>query len=184
MNEIRIGDKRKITLKDGREFNVTLHKIEGDMGLWLFDECVARRHMNEVDSTEGGWELSDLKCWIDTELFYLFPDAMRENIRDLTIPTMGQIYGQYDTRVKFEFDPDGDDQLPLMRERWEFRFCSCTYWLRNVSRNRHGFGCAGCGDYSTMYSPSYCGPDTMRSNENLINGGISLGVRPEFWYKL
>ena len=50
------------------------------------------------NSNEGGYEKSDLKKWIENDLFKMFPKELRKHMTGLTIPTLGEICGWADKR--------------------------------------------------------------------------------------
>ncbi len=67
--------------------------VKGDRVLFLFDDYIAKRPMNEDGGNEGGYEQSDLKKWIETDLFKMFPEVLRNHMTGLTNPTLGEICG-------------------------------------------------------------------------------------------
>lgn len=71
--------------------------------------------MNENNINAGGYEESDLKKWIDNDLFNNFPVELKKRLTDLTIPTVGQVFGRDDEWNRKHFEPDGDEQLSLMK---------------------------------------------------------------------
>ena len=127
--------------------------------------------MNNQRTNEGGYEESDLKKWIDTVLLAAFPEELKSRIDDLSIPTVGELFGHDDEWDNEHFEPDEDEQLPLMKERrnrvaylnneWEWG------WLRNAVKQRfssaHFAGVGGNGTAGYAFASS------------------SGGVRPEFW---
>ena len=127
--------------------------------------------MNNQRTNEGGYEESDLKKWIDTVLLAAFPEELKSRIDDLSIPTVGELFGHDDEWDNEHFEPDEDEQLPLMKERknrvaylnnkWEWG------WLRNAVKQ----------EFSSAYFA------IVGHNGNAGYGGASdsCGVRPEFW---
>ena len=169
--EVMVGDQILISLAEIGDFTATAHKITDKGVLFIFDEYVTSRPMNNQSINVGGYVESDLKNWIDTVLLAAFPEELKSLIDSLSIPTVGELFGHDDEWDNEHFEPDEDEQLPLMKERrnrvaylndeWEWG------WLRNavkrsVSSARFAFvfslGAADCGDASG-----------------------SFGVRPEFW---
>ena len=169
--EIIVGDQILVSLAELGDFTATAHKITDRGVLFIFDEYVTSRPMNSKNTNKGGYEKSDLKKWIDSVLLEAFPEELRNRIADLSIPTVGELFGHEDEWDNEHFEPDTDEQLPLMKERrnrvaylhneWEWG------WLRNAMKREfssayfalvYGFGytyCSGASD--------------------------SRGVRPEFW---
>ena len=50
------------------DFTATAHKITDKGVLFIFDDYVVSKAMNEANTNEGGFEESDLKKWIDSVL--------------------------------------------------------------------------------------------------------------------
>lgn len=168
---IAVGDQIEIPLGNLGTFTATAQVITEDKILFLFDDYVAKRPMNENGSNDGGYDESDLKKWIDTELYKMFPEAFRKRMRGLTIPTVGEIYGWGDAWDSTHFEHDDYDQLLLMKQRrnrvaYYKNECECG-WLRNATKKE--FSSAG------FVNAGYSG------NTNYELASNSLGVRPEFW---
>ena len=168
---IQVGDQMVIPLAELGEFTVTAHKVTDEGVMFIFDDDVTRRPMNNRDTKKGGFEKSDLKKWMDTVLFMAFPEELSDKIYGLTIPTVGQIVGHEDEWDNKNLEPDIDEQLPLMKEcknRIAFFEDQITWgWLRNATKEEFSSaGFAGVADscYTSYYYASG-----------------SLGVRPEFW---
>lgn len=170
VQNIQEGDQILIPLAELGEFTATAYKVTDKGVLFIFDEYVASQPMNKKNTNKGGFEKSDLKKWVDSVLFMAFPDWLRDRITDLSIPTVGEMFGHEDEWDNEHFEPDTDEQLPLMKElrnrvvylknEWEWG------WLRNAMKKEHS---------SAFFI--------------IVNGGgtgyygasNSLGVRPEFW---
>lgn len=169
--ELQVGDQILISLAEFGDFTATAHKITDRGILFVFDEYVARRPMNRKNTNEGGYEKSDLKKWIESVLLEAFPEELRYRIADLSIPTVGEMFGHDDEWNNKYLVMDENERLPLMKERqnrvayfendWEWG------WLRNAVKN----------DVSSAlfaYVYGYGGA-------NYGNASSSSGVRPEFW---
>lgn len=127
--------------------------------------------MNENGSNEGGYEKSDLKKWIENDLFKMFPKALRDHISGLSIPTLGEICGWDDNWDRVHFEADGDEQLPLMKQRrnrvaYYNNECECG-WLRNAMKKE--------------FSSAYFASVDNGGNASYYSASNSFGVRPEFW---
>lgn len=169
--DIKVGDKLMVPLGKLGNFTATVQKITNDKVLFIFDDYVAKRPMNENGSNDGGYDESDLKKWIDTELYKMFPEAFRKRMRGLTIPTVGEIYGWGDAWDSTHFEHDDCDQLPLMKQRrnrvaYYKNECECG-WLRNATKKE--FSSAG------FVNAGYSG------NPTCSGASDTYGVRPEFW---
>ena len=170
-NDIAVGDQIEIPLGDLGTFTATVQMVKGDRVLFLFDDYIAKRPMNENGSNEGGYEKSDLKKWIENDLFKMFPEVLRNHMTGLTIPTLGEICGWGDNWDKEHIEPDGDEQLPLMKQRrnrvaYYNNECS-SGWLRNAMKKEFS---------SAYFAYVSCGGDTYSNDAS-----NSSGVRPEFW---
>ena len=168
---IQVGDQMVIPLAELGEFTATAHKVTDEGVMFIFDEYVTCRPMNNCSTNKGGFEKSDLKKWMDTVLFMAFPEELRDKIYGLTIPTVGQIVGHEDEWDNKNLEPDSDEQLPLMKECKNRIACfedQLTWgWLRNATKE--GFSSAYFAD--------------VYYHGNTLSGGASTsyGVRPEFW---
>lgn len=168
---IQVGDQMVIPLAELGEFTATAHKVTDEGVMFIFDDYVTRRPMNNRDTNKGGFEKSVLKKWMDTVLFMAFPEELRDKIYGLTLPTVGQIVGHEDEWDNKNLEPDIDEQLPLMKEcknRIAYFEDQLTWgWLRNATKEE--FSSAGFADVGNN---GYASCD---------NASSSRGVRPEFW---
>lgn len=171
VQNIQEGDQILISLAEVGEFTATAYKVTDKGVLFIFDEYVASQPMNNKNTNKGGFEKSDLKKWMDSVLFMAFPDWLRDRITDLSIPTVGEMFGHEDEWDNDHFEPDTDEQLPLMGKRknrvaylnneWEWG------WLRNAMKKEYS-----SASFAGVHSDGFTG-----------SGGASdsNGVRPEFW---
>lgn len=168
---IQVGDQMIIPLAELGEFIATAHKVTDEGVMFIFDDYVTRRSMNNRNTNKGGFEKSDLKKWMDTVLFMAFPEELRDKIYGLTLPTVGQIVGHEDEWDNKNLEPDTDEQLPLMKECKNRIACfedQLTWgWLRNATKEE--FSSAGFARVDYYGGTGY----GYASN--------SRGVRPEFW---
>lgn len=170
-DDIAIGDQIEIPLGDLGTFTATVQMVKDDKVLFLFDDYIAKRPMNENGSNEGGYEKSDLKKWIENDLFKMFPKALRKHMTGLTIPTLGEICGWGDNWDKEHIEPDSDEQLPLMKQRrnrvaYYNNECS-SGWLRNAMKKEFS-----SADFAIVGN---------RGDADYYDASGSDGVRPEFW---
>ena len=171
--DIQLGDKIVVRLSDGLgTHTATAHKITNDGVMFVFDSCVTTKAMNnENDTNIGGYDSSDLKIWIDTELFRAFPENLKRYMMDLRIPTVGEILGWEDDWDEEHFIYDNDEQLPLMRNV-KYRISTygsylSTYWLKNATKE----------NFSAAYFAVMRGYGFAHYN----GASYSYGVRPVFW---
>lgn len=168
---IQVGDQIVIPLAELGEFTATAHKVTDEGVMFIFDNYITCRPMNNRSTNKGGFEKSDLKKWMDTVLLMAFPEELRDKIYGLTLPTVGQIVGHEDEWDNKNLESDSDEQLPLMKECKNRIACfedQLTWgWLRNATKEEFSSAAfAYVHDYGYAYS----------------NGAsYSIGVRPEFW---
>ena len=168
VEHFEIGDQIKIKLKGAGKFTATCHKITDKGALFVFDNCVARKQMNDTDTTEGGFDESDLCAWLNTELIDRFPNKYIKRIvrpegyeHLLWLLSEEQVFG---SNLPF------DDQLELMKDP-KHRVCSypdgsrAYWWLRDVVIST-SFALVNANGYATYNGASN-----------------SLGVRPAFIIK-
>ncbi len=169
--EIMVGDRILVSLAEIGDFTATAHKITDKGVLFIFDDYVTSRPMNNQRTNEGGYEESDLKKWIDNVLLAAFPEELKSRIVELSIPTVGELFGHEDEWDNEYFEPNTDEQLPLMKERrnrvaylnneWEWG------WLRNATKKSISAAHFAYVNYVGCPNSNYASD--------------SFGVRPEFW---
>lgn len=172
-SKTKVGDKITVDLKDFGSFEATAHEVTDNDVLFIFDDYIAERSMNEKPTNEGGYEKSDLKKWIDSYLYNSFPLELKNRMLELTIPTVGQMIGWDDEWDKEHFESDGDEQLPLMkkrRNRVAYFNNECEWdWLRNAMKKEYS---SAFFAVVASYGRAYC-----------IFASSSGGVRPYFRLK-
>lgn len=171
LKDAEVGDKTTIKLDGLGEFAATVHKVTDDKVMLIFDDYVAERPMNESDTNKGGFEYSDLNEWLHTEFVKAIPYSIRARLTDVTIPTVGEMFGWDDEWNRNYFEADNDKQLPLMKQRrnrvaYYNNECECG-WLRNATKKEFS-----AAYFAGVYLSGYTYSD---------NASNSLGVRPEIW---
>ncbi len=168
---IQVGDQIVIPLAELGEFTATAHKVTDEGVMFIFDNYITCRPMNNRSTNKGGFEKSDLKKWMDTVLLMAFPEELRDKIYGLTLPTVGQIVGHEDEWDNKNLESDSDEQLPLMKECKNRIACfedQLTWgWLRNATKE----------EFSSA-TFALVGPD---GDADSYHASASRGVRPEFW---
>ena len=149
----------------------TVHKVTNDKVMLIFDDYVAERPMNESDTNEGGFEDSDLNKWLHTEFVKALPYSIRARLTDVTIPTVGEMFGWDDAWDRNHFEADNDKQLPLMKQRsnrvaYYNNGCE-SGWLRNATKKE-----CSSAHFAFVY---------YNGNATYGNASNSRGVRPEIW---
>ena len=101
----------------------------------------------------------------------MFPAVLKQRMTGLSIPTLGEICGWGDEWDRNHIEADGDEQLPLMKQRRNrvaYYKNDCEFgWLRNATKRN--FSSANCAGVDAGGNTAYG------------NASYSLGVRPEFW---
>ena len=168
-NEICVGDQITVRLSGFGKFTATAQRVTDKGILFLFDEVIVRHLMNETNTNEGGFDKSDMCRWLRETVLPAFPEKLRTRIREITLPTYGEIFGHDDFYENFE--PDNDEQFELMKRRGN-RVCDfeddwCWWWLRNATKKN-----VSSANFASVdgVGLAYCG-----------NASTSSGVRPEFW---
>lgn len=168
---IQVGDQMVIPLAELGAFTVTAHKVTDEGVMFIFDDYVTRRPMNNRNTNKGGFEKSDLKKWMDTVLYMAFPEELRDKIYGLTLPTVGQIVGHEDEWDNKNLEPDTNEQLPLMKKCKNRIACFedqlAWGWLRNATKEEFS---------SASFALVRDGGGTGYRDASYSNG-----VRPEFW---
>ena len=172
LKDAEVGGKIAIKLDGSGEFAATVHKVTDNEVMLIFDDYVTRRPMNESRTNNGGFEASDLNKWLHTEFVKALPYSIRARLTDVTIPTVGEMFGWDDKWNRDHFVADNDKQLPLMKQRrnrvaYYNNECECG-WLRNATKKEFS---------STRFANvGYGGGDRAYY---FVSG--YAGVRPEIW---
>ena len=171
LKDAEVEDKTTIKLDGLGEFAATVHKVTDDKVMLIFDDYVAKRPMNESGTNKGGFEDSDLNKWLHTEFVKALPYSIRARLTDVTIPTVGEMFGWDDEWDRNHFEADNDKQLPLMKQKrnrvaYYNNECECG-WLRNATKK----------EFSSVFFAFvlYYGLAVY------YGASFSLGVRPEIW---
>lgn len=171
LKDAEVEDKTTIKLDGLGEFAATVHKVTDDKVMLIFDDYVAKRPMNESGTNKGGFEDSDLNKWLHTEFVKALPYSIRARLTDVTIPTVGEMFGWDDEWDRNHFEADNDKQLPLMKQKrnrvaYYNNECECG-WLRNATKKE--FSSASFA-FVLNLGDTHC-----------YGASLSVGVRPEIW---
>lgn len=168
-SEICVGDQINVKLRGFGKFTATAQKVTDKGILFLFDDVIARHSMNETNTNEGGFDKSDMCRWLCEAVLPAFPEKLRTRIREITLPTYGEIFGHDDFYENFE--PDDDEQFEFMKRRGnrvcDFEDDCCCWWLRNATKRVVSSACFAL--VSGLGRAGYAGASS------------SGGVRPVFW---
>lgn len=149
----RIGDVINFTLTTGEEVEAMAMREEKDGMLFVTVDCLEEeRSMNEENTTEGGYEQSELRKILNSEIYETFP----EDIKEKMVPFAN---GDF-LRLLTEDEVFGDERLEPMnnrRNRIAERGAGSDeakwWWLQDVYSAAtfafvHGYGNAGCTNAS------------------------------------
>lgn len=171
LKDAEVGDKTIIKLDGLGEFTATVHKVTDDKVMLIFDDYVVKRPMNESSTNNGGFEASNLNKWLYTEFVKALPYSIRVRLTDVTIPTVGEMFGWDDEWDRNHFEADNDKQLPLMKQRHNrvaYYDNECEFgWLRNATKKE--------------FFSAYFAVVNYRGVTSYYNASYSGGVRPEIW---
>lgn len=175
VNNFEIGDQITVKLREYGKFTATAHEITDKGTLFIFDDCVCANPMNNEDTKEGGYLVSDLRKFVTQDLLKAFPDKLlarmvKDDNGDLiSIPTYGQLFGKDwdDEWDQKNIEIDQREQLPLMEIK-KNRIANlngewCWFWLQNKLR-----------------SSSYFAGVIDDGSANTYGASYSCGVRPAF----
>lgn len=145
-----VGDQITVNLKDLGELTLTAQKVTEEGTYFMFDKAVARHCMNSNGKNKGGFKESDLYKWLNSDFLNLFPEELKAHIKDITVPTYGQMFGHDDEFYK-NFEPDNDEQFELMKDRKNRIFFDledkwCWSWLQNATKKEVSADYFACVD--------------------------------------
>ena len=166
----KLGDIISFKLTDGEKVCARAVKREKNGMLFCMVDCLKQEEqMNSRDTNEGGYEASELRKKLNSDILDRFPAEIRDRMKPmengdlLRIPTEREIF------EKNEYgDQDNAEQWPCMkqvRNRIALRGDNGTiswYWLRDVAS-----------------ASTFCGVNFYGS-AGAYYASDSLGVRPVF----
>lgn len=176
-DSFRVGDIIQFKLTDGEDIEAMAVKQESDGMLFCLVDCLAYEDsMNDMYTNEGGYENSDLRKKLNTEIIARFPADIKammvpfERGDCLRLPTEKEVfgenyYGEYESPYVEQWEP-----MKQRRNRIAFQGkngCLEWYWLRNK-----------CRESTAAFAYVDDGGDAGYSGASR-----SLGVRPVFKIK-
>lgn len=171
LKDVEVGDKTTIKLGGLGEFTATVHKVTDNTVMLIFDDYVTKRPMNESNTNNGGFEESDLNKWLHTDFIKALPYSIKEILFDVSIPTVGEMFGWDDEWDRNYFEADNDKQLPLMKQRRSrvaYYDNKCEFgWLRNATKKK--------------FSSAYFARVNSDGDTDYLGASGSRGVRPVLW---
>lgn len=160
-----VEDVITFKLTDGEDMQAMAVKQENDGMLFCLVDCLADEYsMNDTDTNEGGYEDSDLRKKLNTEIIARFPADIKAmmvpfgNGDYLRLPTEKEIFGE---NYYGEYESPYVQQWKPMKQRrnriafqgknggWEW------YWLQNKCRDSAAlFAYVGYGGNADYYYAS------------------------------
>lgn len=170
----QVGDIISFKLANGEKVEALAVKEENDNMLFCFVDCLEDEyHMNGTNTTEGGFETSNLNTYLNVKIIRLFPEKIKKNMiafengKYLRIPTEREIFGE----AEYGDEQDSVDQWKPMKRRKNRIACLGKYgqldwyWLSAVASSTGFCNCITNGIAGYNYASS------------------AYGVRPVFMLK-
>ena len=166
------GDIISFELTDGEKVRARAVKREKNGMLFCMVDCLKQEErMNSRDTNEGGYEASDLRKKLNSDILDRFPAEIRDRMKPmengdmLRIPTEREIfgenkYGDSDNTEQWSCMKQVRNRIALLGDNGGFEW----YWLQNRNRNSASFFCR-------VYS---------NGNAAAYDASNSYGVRPVF----
>ena len=161
-----VGDRIRVKINNEKHYATAIRQDKDGM-LFLFDDCLNEaRTMNKSGSTEGGYEESDLRKWLNT-IDLTMPEKLLSKMAPLE---HGDFLSLLDMKEAFGLDTDYNSvpgQIPWLKDRRhrvaDRRGKDYEYWwLRDVVNGTY-FAFVDANGYADTYYASN-----------------TLGVRPCF----
>lgn len=166
------GDIISFELTDGEKVRARAVKREKNGMLFCMVDCLKREEqMNSRDTNEGGYEASDLRKKLNSDILDRFPAEIRDRVKPmengdlLRIPTEREIFGEN----KYG-DSDNAEQWPCMKKvrnrmalQGDDGACE-WYWLQNRYRDS---------------ASSFCHVNN-NGHADAYDACFSSGIRPVF----
>ena len=169
--ELKVGDHFEVPLDD-QVISATVQKVTDTEIICMTDDCIMMSSMNDTDINAGGYDASDLKKKIESDLPSRFPKGLRNRITHIAPPTYGQIFG-HDEWYRRAIEPDNDEQFELMKKHKnrvaDYKDVYSSYWLQNAAKPDH--------------SSSHFAYVNVNGNADCYYASASRGVRVVFGIK-
>ena len=166
-HDLRVGDRIKVKLPTETHW-ATAYKKKGSVIFFIFDDCLDElRPMNSTDTTEGGYEASEMRQYLKV-VSGQFPEKLKKRMVPdgngdfLYLLTLREVCGcnekWEETSGQLDFFKDRRNRIATCKED-EYAY----WWLRDVVSATHFANVTGNG------RASYNGAS-----------GAAVGVRPAF----
>lgn len=169
VGEWQIGDIIRFTLRTGEEVEAQCQRVDPEGATFCLTHCLEKEQsMNEENTNKGGWDESDLRKYLNTEILNSFPESIRSKMKPiykddlLTLPAVEDIFGERDFDG-WEPKEGTEPNWPLMKHR-QYRSKGNWWWERSAN-------------YSN--ATNFCLVNTSGGATN-SNASYSHGLAPAF----
>ena len=123
VGEWQIGDIIRFTLLTGEAVEAQCQRVDPEGATFCLTHCLEEEQpMNEEDTNKGGWDESDLREYLNTEILNSFPESIRSKMKPiykddlLTLPAVEDIFGEWDFD-RWKPKEGAEPNWPLMKHR-------------------------------------------------------------------
>ena len=171
---LSVKDRIPFVLKNGQKVCAVVAAINHynkNEVIFTLEDCIAKHRMNKNDTNEGGWKDSEMKKYLNNDIYNLLPDDLKgfiterkiiQRIKDKEYVSVDKIWLPSITELGNERSIDvGDIPFPLFEdEKSRIRQIdgeTISYWTRSPgANNSNGFyGVYSPGVYYNGYYASY-----------------------------
>lgn len=162
-NFLKVGDRIAFDLKDGTKVAAIVAHLKENEAYFVMEDTLPERRMYEKrPNGRVTWKDSDLRKWMNSELFALLPDDLAEVIADREItqriggevitctdklwaPSMTEMFEAYDDGVPYHTDGAEEFHFDLFKgERSRVKELTGIgetwwYWLRSASADSSAY---------------------------------------------
>ena len=169
VGEWQMGDIIRFTLLTGEEVEAQCQRVDPEGATFCLTHCLEEEQpMNEEDTNKGGWDESNLRKYLNTEILNSFPESIRNKMKPiykddlLTLPAVEDIFGEWDFD-RWEPKEGAEPNWPLMKHR-QYRAKGNWWWERSASAtdatgfclvSANGFASNSLASYSAGLAPAF-----------------------------
>ena len=181
---LKSGDQIMVTLKDGRKIALDAGRDASGKFYFICHDCLTKGSMNRNGTNKGGWRDSDMRAFLNAEIFSLFPDDVQAVMRPtkivqvvrgetlesedkLFLLSATQVFGDAGCCCERGFN---DSQIDIFAvERNRVKECedkgTWYWWLRSPYASNSNYFCSVNTDgtithdhanYSIGVAPAFC----------------------------
>lgn len=173
---LAVGDIISVTLKDGTPMRIAVagidHYNENEVIFAFKDIMPNEKPMNAKGTNRGGYEASDMRTYLNEELFALLPDDLQDVIKErrsdkLWLFSRREVFGEDYADYRYK-SPEDDKQLPYYKDtasRVKLRNGDTDWWWLASPSSAN----------ATYFCSVYCDGDSSN-----YPASSSFGVAPGF----